>query len=64
MNVLNSAVVAKISTELCRLNHSENHNIASIMGGVGSQEAVKMITGQYVRAKLTQKRPDPTRNEH
>ena len=34
--------------ELVRYGNAEVHNIASIVGGVGSQEAVKLITGQYV----------------
>jgi amyloid beta precursor protein binding protein 1 len=45
---LNAPLVTKISTELCRLNHAENHNVASIVGGVGSQEAVKIVTQQMV----------------
>mmetsp|Transcript_22553 Transcript_22553/g.33400 ORF Transcript_22553/g.33400 Transcript_22553/m.33400 type:complete len:623 (+) Transcript_22553:138-2006(+) len=34
--------------EMTRYNNAEVHNIASVVGGVASQEAVKMITGQYV----------------
>lgn len=34
--------------EMTRYNNAEVHNIASIVGGVASQEAVKMITGQYI----------------
>ena len=33
---------------LARYANAEIHNIASIVGGVSSQEAVKIITGQYV----------------
>jgi NEDD8-activating enzyme E1 regulatory subunit len=36
------------ATELSRYGNAEIHNIASLMGGVASQEAVKIITGQYV----------------
>jgi amyloid beta precursor protein binding protein 1 len=45
---LTQDLLAKVATELCRLNNSENHNIASIVGGMASQEAVKMLTGQYI----------------
>ena len=47
-NTLNGKLIGDISTELCRMNFSENHNVAAVIGGVGSQEAVKIITGQYV----------------
>lgn len=36
-----------IATELTRYANAEIHTIASIVGGVASQEAVKLITGQY-----------------
>jgi len=38
----------KYAKELARYANAEIHNIASIVGGVSSQEAVKIITGQYV----------------
>ena len=34
--------------EMTRYQNAEIHNIASVVGGVASQEAVKLITGQYV----------------
>jgi len=34
--------------EFCRWGGSEMHNIASVMGGVTSQEAIKAVTHQYV----------------
>jgi amyloid beta precursor protein binding protein 1 len=34
--------------ELARYGNAEIHNIASVVGGVAGQEAVKIITGQYV----------------
>ena len=37
-----------ICHELCRYGNAEIHSIASIVGGVASQEAVKIITGQYL----------------
>jgi len=38
----------KYATEMAREANAELHNIASVLGGVASQEAVKIITGQYV----------------
>ena len=34
--------------ELARYGNAELHNIASLIGGVAGQEAVKIVTGQYV----------------
>lgn len=34
--------------ELTRYGNAEIHTVASVVGGVASQEAVKLITGQYV----------------
>ena len=39
---------ANICTELTRYANAEIHNIASVVGGVASQEAVKVITRQYI----------------
>jgi NEDD8-activating enzyme E1 regulatory subunit len=39
---------ADYAAELARYGNAEVHNIASLIGGVASQEAVKIITGQYV----------------
>lgn len=38
----------KYAKELARYANAEIHTIASLVGGVASQEAVKIITGQYV----------------
>lgn len=38
----------KFASELTRYANAEIHTIASVVGGVASQEAVKLITGQYV----------------
>lgn len=35
------------AVEITRYGNAELHNIASVLGGVASQEAVKIITGQY-----------------
>ena len=34
--------------EIVRYGAGELHNVAALIGGVASQEAVKLITGQYV----------------
>lgn len=36
------------ASEMVRFGNAELHNVASVLGGVASQEAVKIITGQYV----------------
>uniref|UniRef100_A0A7S2E762 NEDD8-activating enzyme E1 regulatory subunit n=1 Tax=Trieres chinensis TaxID=1514140 RepID=A0A7S2E762_TRICV len=38
----------KHAREVVRYNNAEIHNVAAVVGGVASQEAVKLITGQYV----------------
>jgi NEDD8-activating enzyme E1 regulatory subunit len=40
--------IGDYATELTRYGNAEIHTIASVVGGVASQEAVKIITGQYV----------------
>ena len=37
-----------LAREVVRYDEAEIHNIAAVIGGVASQEAVKLITGQYV----------------
>ncbi|GAX13098.1 amyloid beta precursor protein binding protein 1 [Fistulifera solaris] len=43
----------RICKEMARFGNAEVHNIASVVGGVASQEAVKLITGQYIPIKNT-----------
>ena len=43
----------KVVSELVRYANAELHNVASVIGGVASQEAVKVITGQYVPVNNT-----------
>jgi len=43
-----TTAASKYAVELARYGNAEIHNIASVVGGVASQEAVKIITGQYV----------------
>lgn len=38
----------KHAQEVVRYHAAELHNVASVVGGVASQEAVKVVTGQYV----------------
>jgi len=38
----------KYAKEVVRYYNAELHNVASVVGGVASQEVVKLITGQYV----------------
>ena len=45
---LNKDNLQKICQELTRYGNAEVHTVASVIGGVASQEAVKIITGQYV----------------
>ena len=40
--------IAKVCTELARAGGGELHNIASLTGGMVAQEAIKVITKQYV----------------
>ncbi|CAN6674869.1 NEDD8-activating enzyme E1 regulatory subunit [Trichomonascus vanleenenianus] len=44
---IDSNDVTKVVQEIVRSGSSEVHNIAAFMGGVGGQEAVKLITTQY-----------------
>jgi amyloid beta precursor protein binding protein 1 len=45
---LNETNMQKICRELTRYGNAEVHTVSSVVGGVASQEAVKIITGQYV----------------
>jgi len=47
-STLLAAETPKFAQELARYGQAEIHTIASLVGGVASQEAVKIITGQYV----------------
>lgn len=47
-NLLDSAKGKDLAREVVRYDEAEIHNIAAVVGGVASQEAVKLITGQYV----------------
>lgn len=44
---------ANICLELTRYANAEIHTVASVVGGVASQEAVKIITGQYTPVNNT-----------
>lgn len=47
-SLLGSTNLRNICNELTRYGNAEIHTVASVVGGVASQEAVKIITGQYV----------------
>ena len=46
--LLDSSKGKDLAREVVRYDEAEIHNIAAVVGGVASQEAVKLITGQYV----------------
>lgn len=43
-----SLPIRDIATEVTRYANAEIHTIASVVGGVASQEIIKVITGQYI----------------
>ncbi|CAN0198433.1 unnamed protein product, partial [Ectocarpus sp. 12 AP-2014] len=47
MGVETEHLSEKHAQEIARYGASELHNVASVVGGIGSQEAVKAITRQY-----------------
>lgn len=47
-NLLDGAKGKDLAREVVRYDEAEVHNVAAVVGGVASQEAVKLITGQYV----------------
>ena len=46
-------VKAEIVQEMCRFGNSEPHSMAAFMGGVGSQEVIKILTHQYIPVNNT-----------
>ncbi|KAJ1933043.1 hypothetical protein GGF37_006856, partial [Kickxella alabastrina] len=48
--IADQAVPKGLSAEFARSGHDELHNVASMAGGVIAQEAIKLITHQYVPA--------------
>ncbi|KAJ1949736.1 hypothetical protein FBU59_001013 [Linderina macrospora] len=47
---IESEVSEDVVRELARSGHVELHNIASLAGGIVSQEVIKLVTHQYVPA--------------
>eukprot|EP00898_Chlorokybus_atmophyticus_P005919 jgi/Chlat1/6328/Chrsp44S05896 len=43
-----AAVSEDVTAEICRFGASELHPVAAIIGGIAAQEAIKVITGQFV----------------
>ncbi len=37
-----------LASELCRFGAAELHVVAAVMGGLAAQEAIKLITAQFV----------------
>lgn len=50
---LDQTILSQACHEVARSGNGELHNIASLMGGVASQETIKLITRQYVPANNT-----------
>eukprot|EP01134_Creolimax_fragrantissima_P006347 CFRG6347T1 len=50
---LNHRVDDEILHEICRYAACELHSIAAVVGGLGSQESIKLITGQFVPIENT-----------
>ncbi|CAN0282438.1 unnamed protein product, partial [Phaeothamnion confervicola] len=48
-----AALSRKHAQEMARYGGAELHNVAAVVGGVASQEAVKLITKQYVPVNNT-----------
>lgn len=46
-NIQGLEFTAETAAELIRFGDCELHSIAAILGGVASQEAIKLITHQY-----------------
>ena len=40
-------------SEMCRFGAAELHCVAAVMGGIASQEAIKLITKQFVPLPAT-----------
>lgn len=47
-HIVDPAKGKELAKEVVRYDEAEVHNIAAVVGGVASQESVKLITGQYV----------------
>eukprot|EP01133_Synstelium_polycarpum_P003777 gene3777-4356_t len=48
LSIPTSLIKDEYTTEMVRYGYCELHNIASLMGGITSQEIIKLITHQYV----------------
>ena len=48
-----AAAAGKVATEMTRYGAAEVHNVAAVVGGVASQEAVKLLTQQYTPLQHT-----------
>ena len=48
-----TAAAGKVAAEMTRYGAAEVHNVAAVVGGVASQEAVKLLTQQYTPLQHT-----------
>ena len=48
LGLSSTPMLEDLVAEFCRWGGSELHNIASVMGGIASQEAIKAVTHQYI----------------
>lgn len=46
--ITNAIISDDLVLEMCRFGAAEIHTIAAIMGGIASQEAIKLLTGQFL----------------
>lgn len=52
-NINSNAVSEDLTGEMVRYGASELHLVAAIMGGIAAQEALKLLTAQFVPLKGT-----------
>eukprot|EP00301_Raphidiophrys_heterophryoidea_P006672 c12669_g1_i1.p1 GENE.c12669_g1_i1~~c12669_g1_i1.p1 ORF type:complete len:537 (+),score=163.70 c12669_g1_i1:58-1611(+) len=53
LGLANNSINNDIVAELCRAGSSEIHSTASLLGGVAAQEAIKLLTHQFVPVNNT-----------
>ncbi|GMH45533.1 hypothetical protein BSKO_13490 [Bryopsis sp. KO-2023] len=45
---VSASEIDRLALEICRFGASEMHCVGSVLGGIAAQEAIKLITGQFV----------------
>ncbi|GMM27850.1 Ula1 protein [Martiniozyma asiatica (nom. inval.)] len=48
LNEMFPTILKRTIKEICRAEGKELHNISAIIGGIGAQEVIKIITNQYI----------------